>query len=508
MAVSNANHEFDPLGPTWRLSKDVTLNVDMVTCALTPPLRRPYRMVMKYYAENYAARYCENIHAGVQKFLTDMDVDRFSLTALRNYRASLNRETEYRLATMRAFLLRWHDQGYPGVSAETAKWLTAVRLKGNQKGRPVRSMDPHDGPFDDLELSAILNAAPQEYGRGRIDLFTLACTLLLALTGRRPLQISLLRIRDIRQTVNSEGRTINVLSIPRVKQRGQSPRTEFRHFWLPTDVYGMLQTISRIVVEKGEAQLGKLPGALTEELPIFPNWTQLKSIHSEQELREALSSDALHVRTESIRRSLSRIRAVSARTGHKLHITPRRFRYTMGCRAAREGHGVMVIAELLDHSDIQNASVYTRDHPNFRAWLDKSVGEQLAPVAAAFAGKVVDTEADARHGDNPAMRVGTRNQKVGTCGSDGWCGAKVPVACYTCMHFQALLHAPHHKALAWMRQERQRRLDAGASETVARSIDPSIQAAEAVIVACSARKSEQLEHENAKGNGFSIEGTA
>ena len=361
--------------------------------------------------------------------------------------------------------------------------------QGKQKGRSVRSMDPRDGPFDDLELSAILNVAPQEYGRGRIDLSTLACTLLLALTGRRPVQISLLRIRDIRQTVTSDGRRINVLSIPRVKQRGQPPRTEFKHFWLPPDVYGMLKTISRIVIEKGEAQLGKLPGALSEELPLFPNPTKLKGIHSEQELRNALSSDALHVQTESIRRGLNKIRVVSARTGQKLHITPRRFRYTMGCRAAREGHGVMVIAELLDHSDIQNTSIYTRDHPNFRTWLDKSVGEQLAPVAAAFAGKMVDTEADARHGDDPAMRVGTRDQKVGTCGSDGWCGAQAS-ACYTCMRFQPWVHGPHHKVLTWMREHRQQRLDAGASETVARSIDLSTQAAEAVIVACNARKAE------------------
>ncbi len=133
MALSVAGREFNPASMTWPLSKDVTLNLEHVLPALAPPLRSPYRMVMQYYAENQAARYCENIHAGVQKFLTDMDVDRFSRTALRTYRASLSRDTEYRLGTIRAFLTRWHDQGYPGVSAETAKWLTSVKLKGNRR---------------------------------------------------------------------------------------------------------------------------------------------------------------------------------------------------------------------------------------------------------------------------------------------------------------------------------------------------------------------------------------
>ncbi len=149
----------------------------------------------------------------------------------------------------------------------------------------------------------------------------------------------------------------------------------------------------------------------------------------------------------------------------------------------------MIIAELLDHSDVNNAHVYTRDHPNARQWIDKAVGKQLAPVARAFAGTVVDSEQDARHGDDPAMRVGTRGQKVGTCGSQGWCGAQA-LACYTCMHFQPWAHADHDAVLTWMVERRQQMIDAGASETVASSLDPSIQAAQAVIVACEAQKAE------------------
>ena len=489
MALSVAGREFNPASMTWSLSTDVTLNLERVLSTLALPFHDSYRMTMKYYAENHAAQYCQGIHIGVQKFLRDTSVDGFSVTALRNYRANLDRNNEYRLGTIRAFLIRWHDQGFPGISDETAKWLSSVRLKGNRKGRSVRSMDPRDGPFDDQELSAILNTAPQEYARQRIDLPTLACTLLLAHTGRRPLQISLLRIGDIGHTITRDGRNIDLVSIPRVKQRGQAPRTEFRHFWLAPDVCDLLKRLSRMVIEKAQAQLGKLPGASVEELPLFPNWTKFDELQSQQELRYALSSDALHVPTTDIRAGLSKIRVVSARTGRRLHITPQRFRYTLGSRAAREGYGVMVIAELLDHSDVQNASVYTRDHPNARKWLDKAVGRQLAPLAHAFAGTVVDTELDARHGHDPTMRVGTRDQKVGTCGSRGWCGAQA-TACYTCMHFQPWVDAPHDDVLAWMLERRQQTIDAGASEAVATAFDPSIQAAEAVIAACKARTAE------------------
>ena len=322
MAVSMAKHEFDPASDTWTLSKEVTIHLDEVVSLLAAPLQESYRKMIAYYAENYSARYCDNIHRSLQNFLNDMDAQEFSATALRNYRKGLGRDNECRLGTIRAFLLRWHDQGYPGVSDEAFEWLESVTLKGNEKGRAVLSMDPCDGPFDDQELAAILTAAPQEYERGRIKLATLACTLLLSYTGRRPIQLSLLRVGDFSQTMTRDGRRIDVVHIPRVKQRGRAPRAEFKYFWLAPDVYRLLKTQRDAVIEQAEARLGKLPASLTEELPLFPSWNKFGEVRSGDELHHALRNDALHVPTKDIRNDLKKIRVVSARTGRRLRITP------------------------------------------------------------------------------------------------------------------------------------------------------------------------------------------
>ena len=313
--------------------------------------------------------------------------------------------------------------------------------QGNVKGRAVLSMDPCAGPFDDQELAAILTAAPQEYERGKNRTRNARMHPAAQLHRRRPLQLSLLRIGDFSQTMTKDGRRIEVVHIPRAKQRGRPPRAEFKHFWLAPDVYRLLKTQRHAVVDKAEARLGKLPGSLTEELPLFPNWNEFGKVRSVDELRHGLRNDVLHLPTKDISDDLKKISVVSARTGRRLHITPTRFRYTLGTRAAREGYGAMVIAELLDHSDLQNAWIYTRDHPNFRQKIDEAVGQQLAPLARAFAGRIVARESDARRGDDPSMRVGTRERKVGTCGSRGFCGAEA-LACYTCIHFQAWVDAP------------------------------------------------------------------
>ena len=489
LAVSMDNREFDPQSNTWALSKEVTLNLLAVLRFLPEPLQQSYRKVLKHYAETYSARYCANIQAGVRKFLKNAKTPEFSTTALRNYRKGLDRNSEWRLGAIRAFLLHWHDQGYPGVSDEVAGWLKRVRLKGNTKGRAVLSMDPHDGPFDDHELTAILNAAPQEYERDRITLAILTWVLLLVYTGRRAVQLSLLRIGDLSHTITQDERPIDVVAIPRAKQRGQPSRAYFKYFWLPPDVARLLETQRDAVIARVEAQVGKLPSTVIDEVPLFPNWSTFGEVRSIKELCDARRNDTLHMPVRAIQQGLKRIRVVSPRTGQQLHMTTRRFRYTLGTRAAREGFGAMVIAELLDHSDVQNSRVYTRDHPSFRIKIDEAVGQQLVPLARVFAGRVVDREADARHGDDPSMRIGTLEQKVGTCGSRGFCGAEA-LACYTCMHFQAWVDAPHQKVLELMLRRRQQMEDAGASEMVVGAIDPSIHGVRAVMAACEARKAE------------------
>ena len=487
--VSLSGRQVDPMSSTWVLSKDITLAVGATVVRLAPALRDPYRRVMTFYAKNRAPSSCKNIETCLHHFLDETGHRTFSRTQLKNYRARLGRHTEWKLATLRGFLQRWHRQGYPGVSDAVVAYLALLRLKGNEKGTSVLSRDPRRGPFDDQELEAILAAAPQQFERGEIDLTTLFFVLLLAHTGHRPGQLSMLRTGDVQRSVTVDGRQIDVLRIPRAKQRASKPRSKFRNFWLPPDVRRLLEAQRSEVIAALTAQLGELPADVASDLPFFLSPVAARSLCSVGDLREALRSDLPHLSTAALRQRLAKISVVSVRTGGPLHLTPSRFRYTLGTRAAREGYGAFVIAELLDHSDTQQVEVYTRDHPNFRIKIDAAVGQHLVPLARLFSGTVVDTEARARNGADPAMRVGMREQKVGTCGTNGFCGAEV-YACYTCMHFQPWRDAPHEKMLTWFLEERRRVLASGASERVVASTDQSILAVRAVMDACASRRAE------------------
>jgi len=231
------------------------------------------------------------------------------------------------------------------------------------------------------------------------------------------------------------------------------------------------------------------------ELPLFPDYKALKEVAGAPvRLRAALETDRLHIASKDVTRVCRLIvketQIFSERTGELLKITSNRFRYTTGTRAAREGFGEMVIAELLDHSDNQNAGVYIENIPEHVASLDKAVGQQLAPYAQAFSGVIVDSEGAAKRGDELASRIKIDGEGVGTCGEYGFCGASVPVPCYTCIHFQPWLDGPHELVYEELIAERERLLKVTDDTQIAAVNDRSILAVADVVQRCAARREE------------------
>lgn len=156
---------------------------------------------------------------------------------------------------------------------------------------------------------------------------------------------------------------------------------------------------------------------------------------------------------------------ISPRTGAPLHITCRRFRYTLATRLVREGASQRQVAELLDHSDLQSVQCYFDLKSDIVESLDKATTMTLAPVAQAFLGHLVRSEADANRGSNPSSRIYAKRAgevaPVGTCGSMSFCGLYAPIACYTCVKFQPWVEAPHEEVLEALLAERTRRQDQG-----------------------------------------------
>ncbi len=84
-----------------------------------------------------------------------------------------------------------------------------------------------------------------------------------------------------------------------------------------------------------------------EELPIFPNWLSSNPVGFNHHC------NGTYLYNEIVR-IFQKLTVTSESTGKNIKVSPTRFRRTIGTRAAMEGHGELIIADLLDHSDTQN----------------------------------------------------------------------------------------------------------------------------------------------------------
>lgn len=234
---------------------------------------------------------------------------------------------------------------------------------------------------------------------------------------------------------------------------------------------------------------GEVAPKLKAELPLFPN---LKMLSISIRLEEQLETDILHAPSDVIKRVMSdftrSINVTSERTGLPIHLTPVRFRYTLGTNLAREGKREFIIAEALDHSDIQNAGVYVKNIPDIVKHINKAVALRLAPLAQAFQGVLVASESDAVRGNDPSSRITNGVKGVGTCGSYGFCGAIAPIACYTCNNFQPWLDGPHEEVLDGLIKERDSVVEQTSDLKVASVNDRLILAVSDVVNRCKAMK--------------------
>lgn len=493
---SRDEYEFNEDEDSWILNKNITVNVSKVRDFLDEKSKFGFTKTIIHYAKTLSASHTKTIVARVSSMLDTVGAGPINPTMLINYRSTLNSDNEWYLATIRGFLYKWHDFGYPGVSVEVIELLKSWTIKSNIKGDAVKRQDPFEGPFTDNELLAFNEGAARAFEQNKISITELSLALLMSNTGRRPIQISHMRICDLDDSQkNNKGEPLYVINIPRAKQRDNRFRESFTEFAISHELWVVLNAQRKSCIESVEDMLGyALQTYDKQNLPLFPDLVVFDMCKNIEQLRTFLETDKLHIQAREITltlRDVARSSAcISERTGELLHVKSTRFRYTTGTRAAREGWGEMVIAKLLDHTDTQNAGVYIKNIPEHVEALDDAMGHQLAKYAHAFQGVLVDDEMYAKRGEDITSRIQYKGKGTATCGAFGACGANVPVCCYTCSQFQPWLNGPHETIYIELIEERQRVLEITGDEVMAGANDRTIIAVAEVIQRCKVRRTE------------------
>lgn len=480
---------FDPHMRRWAFHdglNPISVNFGRLSECATGQLIEALKFPMVWYAENTEGTTLLALFDHLRKLLEDSTGDQgrpvsvIDAAVLITYRASLTSETEWRLGALSAFLKKWNALGIPGVTDDAVRFLRSIRLKGNRKGTAVLTMDPLTGPLTDLERSAVQAALNEAFAAGKVPLDDYLLVWLCLLLGQRNIQFAMLKVCDVREVVKADGSREYVLRVPRVKQESIAVRREqFKERLITPSIGKMLLAYASGVRERHEDLYAEDPS----QAPLFPQRMKTRGV------RPAFHNHTTPVeignRITSIFKALQ---VYSERTGKQIKVTSKRLRHTVATFAAREGHGELIIAELLDHTDTQNVGVYVKATPEIVERIDRAVALRMAPLAHAFAGTIVSDESEAIRGNDPTSRIvdprfDERFKPLGNCGRHGSCGFMAPISCYTCKSFQAWVDGSHEAVLTYLIAERGR-LTKDADERIATINDRTILAVADVLRQC------------------------
>lgn len=473
---------------TWRLSRNVTVNIKAVKDVIDKELLEGYLKVLKYLACELSPASVKLINNNFRRFIVDVEPKRVDEFSLVRFRGSDGKNNNI-MSSVRILIKKWYELGYSGIDEDAYDFLCKLIIPDNKKGEVVRRRDQVKGPFTDIELQSFLEACYRAYDKGNIDITQLAMALLISATGRRPLQISQMKVSDIKRIKVNENSYSYVISIPRIKQ-GLGFRESCRSYQVTKDLYDLLRKQCDLSIEKIRNILNReLNNKELENTPLFISLQKLEHFKTNNESREIFVSDKIHEYSVKINKTLNFIaeteNVISERTYERLNVNSRRFRYTVGTRAAREGASELVIAELLDHSTTQYTGVYVEFNADHVARIDEAVGNYMKKYAGFFQGKIQDDNSIKK---NELAVRDLSGEVTGACGGCKSCRANVPVPCYTCHHFRPFIDAPHIELRNHLLKQRERIMSDTNDETMSKTLDRTIMAVEEVVKKCETLK--------------------
>ena len=478
----------------WKLSSNVSINWKLLENIenIHPDVKVGFRQMIAEVASNNSPFTASGDYEELRNLVLKSpyyDGGIITATLFLNIRANMVKNNIYKLGRIRTVLKKWQKLGFVGVETNISLTLDKLTIKGMLKGKAIRTKDPFKGAYTVTEKQSLMNWASNAFKDNILNLeeFTLFC--LLMCTGRRPIQISMLRQCDV-LVKNNQGKIEYSLNIPRAKQKNSFFRQEFREFHINEDLYlilkNQMQSIQKFVIQ----HIKNLEQDDLSQLPVFINEQNLLSIKNIAEFRNRLEyqPDFFHITSSKINSISQKItdecQAVSERTGDYINFFPYRARRTLGTDLARQGIGGVQIAHLLDHSDTQNVGIYTEDNIEQSLRIFEAMDEPMNLLADMFAGRIIRHESEAiRADDINSRKFKNDGKQIGNCGGSSACQNGIK-ACLICSSFQPLLGADWNELLEDLNQERLFQSKNGASELVLSSYDLPLANTAAIMEAC------------------------
>jgi len=424
------------------------------------------------------------------------------------------------------FLEYWSDR-YPGAVSNDALNFLAQAAPFKNISNNVESDDPTKSWLSDEEYADLLRAIWDFYDGTDAHQPTLI-RLLSMHYARRPTQLRSLKFCDLKTGAEKILSKIPDPEIHFPSAKEQDADVDFRggkfeihpvadHLWSMLMIqrkHIKVLFFETMGVELSESQLEQVP-IFTTALRIKTACTSLKeklglepALHTDDSLfhlpanliGKVLNYEGNGGSTNAYKRNYPAHPPlpISSRTGQPIVVTATRLRHTRVRQLARQGVKKSVVSYWLGHNDDNALKSYYHDPAEEARQLDEAMSKGLTPIAMAFHGRIICTDAESTHPNDPSKRVelakGYQLHYVGRCGKYSFCSTtSIPIPCYMCKNFEPLVDAPHQEvldALLYRQQQEQDLIRPGSMRNLLNPIDLSmdIMAVRRCIQLCDAKR--------------------
>lgn len=372
----------------WQLDKENYVYPHKVVDRMPTIMKLSYLKTLAYYASEYSSFYIKSINELFYKWFGAMTIDTIDDKAIYQLNVHLGSARNYKLNIIKSFITKWKKMNYPGVETTALRMLEKIKVIPNQTGEAVKRRDPNKGPLTETEFNNILNAVSECYREKKIQRFLYCYILLLAITGRRPLQLISLKSKDL---IKNEGGYF--LNVPKVKQR-KSFRKEFNTVMIEKGLHDSLSMLinenQAFVEDKFSVGINNYRG----ELPIFMDLDKIMETKGIEGFLSDVTTDFFHMKnsvmSKLLKRFPSKFDVRSERTNSYIELNARRFRYTLGSRLANEGASIEVIAKALDHKSAKSSMIYIKNNPDNVHDIDKRLSAFFNPLSNILMGVKIE----------------------------------------------------------------------------------------------------------------------
>lgn len=294
------------------------------------------------------------------------------------------------------------------------------------KGKDVIIDIPNRGPLTLRELKDFKKAIT------KLDLPTLSSLQLQGLIGlkigqvigARDIQVIKLQFKHLKQSMDGT----YYLEVPRAKQRGRQNNAVLKK-------RPITKSLAMLIIQLK----GKYAALTGNEIP--EDWFIVCNHLPKPVIDGETPPTGIRVTSERYR---ARVKSILELLGLNFLVTNRRLRKTFCTQLIAKGTTLKVVAELMDHSDLQQLEVYYRHTHHVAKKLNDVLMREADDIIDAFAGKIVTKEEVSQKGQEIfAHSEGQGLHLIGSCGSGTPCALNPPLSCYGCSSLEAFEDADH-----------------------------------------------------------------